>query len=144
MLSSEELMVLHRQWMWANVMRESFYAHLGEGGNAKPAEEFFPDRVGGFMCVWYGMLFSVLEVVKEKSLAIEGIEDLDTIYEPLRLFRNAVFHAQPKYWSPKLFEIMKDPESALKIRKIHSALGKFFLTELRNRREKQHEEGKTT
>lgn len=125
-------MTLHRHWIWANIMREDFYEEL-KRNPSKPenGDDFYPDRQGAYMSLWYGMLFGVLEVVKEKKIDIPGLDDLDNIYDSLRLFRNAVFHPQPEYWSHKTYELFKDEQSAIKIRKVHSSLGKYFLECLR-------------
>jgi len=129
-LNFEEFMALHRHWMWANIMREDFESELAK---KKVLKHPFPDRIGAYMSLWYGMLFGVLEVVKNKQIDIPGLEDMNSIYKPLKLFRNAVFHAQPKYWSPKLFEIIEHKDSVQKIRQIHGALGEYFLKTLRSR-----------
>ncbi len=133
MLNREEFAALHRHWMWANVIKKHFESAIAEakrGGSISP-EELFPDPYGAYMSIWYGMLYGVLEVLKEKDVSIPKIQgDIDSIFDSLRLYRNAVFHPQPKYWSQKLFEIMKDQNSAKKIWNVHAGLGEFFLEEL--------------
>ena len=90
---------------------------------------------GAYMSIWYGILFSVLEGLKEEGVIIDGIEkDIEYVYEPLRLYRNAVFHPQKEYWSHKFFKIMQKQDSVDKIWKIHKRLGEYFLEELNKRR----------
>jgi len=132
-LNREEFAALHRHWMWANIIKKHFESAIADArqrGAISP-EELFPEAYGAYMSIWYGMLYGVLEVLKEKSVAVPKIQgDIDSIFDSLRLYRNAVFHPQPKYWSPKLFEIMNDPESAKRIWGVHAGLGEFFLEEL--------------
>jgi len=135
-LSDEELLVLHRHWMWANIMRENFDAELRKNQGDPKGDTRIADYQGAYMCLWYGMLYGVLEVVEREKVIIPGLGDKDSIVGPLRQFRNAVFHPQKKYWSKKLFEIMKDKDSAIKIRKVHSALGRYFLEEMQRRARK--------
>ena len=83
------------------------------------------------MSIWYGMLYGTLEILKEKKIVVPDIqEDIDSIFDSLRLYRNAIFHPQPEYFSPKLVKIMEDQESVVKLWKISRGLGKFFLEEL--------------
>jgi len=132
-LNREEFAALHRHWMWANIIKKHFESAIADAkqkGAISP-EELFPEPYGAYMSIWYGMLYGVLEVLKEKSIAVPKIQgDIDSVFDSLRLYRNAVFHPQPKYWSPKLLEIMKDPESAKRIWSVHAGLGEFFLEEL--------------
>lgn len=141
-LSTEELMILHRHWMWANICRISFDKELlkimnqDQAVNLNPAC-FFADRAGAFMCMWYGLLYSVLEEIINRELSIGGLECSGDIIDDLRLFRNAVFHPQKKYWTDKIIKLMENKDSATRIRQIHSALCSFFLKEIQNREERK-------
>ena len=80
------------------------------------------------------MLFGVLEALKKEKIVIPEIEnDINSIYDSLRLYSNAVFHPQPKYWSEKLLRIMEDRGSVGKIWKVHKRIGKYFLEEMQER-----------
>ena len=138
-MNDEELMTLHRHYMWCNIIKKNFEKEIQKSIDTKSKvdiEAVMPDYYGAYMSIWYGMLFGVLEVFKNKEINILEIEnDINDVYDSLRLYRNAVFHPQPQYWSPKLLEIMKDKHSAEKIWKIHNRLGKYFLDEMRGRTE---------
>ena len=96
---------------------------------------FLASRYGTYMSVWYGLLYSVLETLKNNKVVIESIEkEISHIYTPLQDYRNAVFHPQPKYWSKKLFAIMKDKDSVAEIWKIHEVLSKYFRDEIDRRK----------
>ncbi|MDD5130759.1 MAG: hypothetical protein PHS66_06930 [Candidatus Omnitrophica bacterium] len=130
-MDKEQFFTLHRHWMWSNVIKTDFAMEIKKqlGGEDTPkAEIIMPDKYGAYMSIWYGLLFVVLEGLKEEKVIIPEIEDdIKHIYEPLRLYRNAVFHPQKKYWSPKLFKIMEDGNSVDKIWKVHKRLGEYFL-----------------
>jgi len=136
-LDDEELMILHRHWMWANVIKKNFEIEIQkqiDSGIRQDAEEMIVDRYGAYMSIWYGMLFGVLEELRNKQISIPSIDqDINDVYDSLRLFRNAVFHPQKEYWSGKLFKIMERKESAKKLWKIHKHLGGLFLSEMKIR-----------
>lgn len=114
-MNDEELATLHRHYMWCNIIKGDFDKEGKKFINSKTKvdmDEVMPDYYGAYMSIWYGMLFGVLEVFKNKKISIPAIEnDINDIYDSLRLYRNAVFHPQPKYWSDKLLKIMEDPQS---------------------------------
>lgn len=46
----------------------------------------------------------------------------------MRLFRNAVFHIQPEFWTPKLMDVLKDEPVVEKIRSVHHDVGTYLQT----------------
>jgi len=129
----EQFTVLHRHWIWANLMRTHFDVELKKKATGDAPEKTLAGHYGTYMCLWYSLLYSVLEVIRDKGYAVPGIEEANDIMDPLRKFRNAVFHPQAEYWSKKFLGIWGDHDSVSKIRTVHSALGKFFLEEARKR-----------
>ena len=86
-----------------------------------------------FMCLWYGILFSVLEALKEIKISVPEIqEDINKMYPVLKTYRNAVFHVQKKYWSNKWRNLLLDDSSADKIHLIHKQVGIFLIKNLIN------------
>jgi hypothetical protein len=125
-------MALHRHWMWGNVIKKHFASEVADTTTRGISnnEQLLFDKYGAYMSIWYGMLYGTLEGLKKNGVLIPEIQsEIDSIYESLRLYRNAVFHPQAKYFSHKLFKIMEDSESPKKIWKVHAGLGKFFLEE---------------
>lgn len=133
-LNQVELMSLHRHWIWASIIKKRFEqtgAELKSPGPVDPTR-FLVGPFGAYMSIWYGMLFGVLEVLKKRGIAIPEIQaDMESIFDGLRLYRNAVFHPQEEYFSPKLVAIMKDKDAVKKIYRVHSGIGDWFLAELK-------------
>ena len=85
------------------------------------------------MCLWYGILFSVLETLKEIKVSMPEIqEDINKMYPVLKRYRNAVFHVQEEYYPDKWRNLILDDSSADKIRLIHKQVGIFLLKNLTN------------
>jgi hypothetical protein len=68
-----------------------------------------------------------------QAIRASGLADLDAIASSyhqvrarLREFRNAAFHVQPKWWSPKLAAVLREPEDASLIRAVHDAVGAWL------------------
>lgn len=140
MLTEAEFMALHRHYMWALVIKKDFEAVIADVAkkNLPKDKTLFPQSYGAYMSIWYGLLYGILEVLREKKVVIPEIQnDIDSIYESLRRYRNAVFHPQSKYYSDKFFEIMKDPDSPTKIWNVSAGLGGFFLDEFARLNAKQ-------
>jgi hypothetical protein len=131
-MTRQEFMALHRHYIWGLVIRKNFEVAIkAANGTGQKAEDLFVKPFGAYMFVWYGMLYGILEVLKKKRVSIPAIQtDIDGVYDSLRLCRNAVFHPQPEYFSPKLFKIMEDQDAVNKIWRISKGLGKFFLDEI--------------
>ncbi len=135
-MNNEIISIIHRHWIWANTIKLLFHKEITKVSRHRSNNDYvriFISPYGTYMCMWYGLLFAVLEALKEEKIIIPNIQkDIDDIYSSLRHFRNAVFHAQKKYWSPKFFEIMKDHDSADKIWKVHKEVGDFLLSKIKN------------
>ena len=138
-MNDEAFTTLHRHWVWCQVIKENYDRELhfrrGEIGLTSERWELLATRYGAFKSLWYGLLFSILETLEKNKVVIGGIEEeISSVYKPLKRYRHAVFHPQPKYWSEKLFEISKDKNSAKKILKVHEALRGYFCEELSKRK----------
>ena len=60
----EDLLLLHRHWMWANQQREVFERLVGESTEnelLKMGVGVLATKQFGFMFVWYGLLWAVIE-----------------------------------------------------------------------------------
>jgi len=121
---------IYRQWIWADHLRNYFGAELPEkefdlSGN------FTIEPYWMFMCLWYGVLFSVLEALKKIKVNVPEVQkDIDQMYPILKEYRNAVFHVPKEYWSDKWRKLILDRTSADKINLIHKQVGIFLLKNL--------------
>lgn len=121
--------------MWANIIKIEFDKQLAKMNRNEKIDpnRFFADRLGAYMCIWYSLLYCVLDEIIKSGVDIPGLHVDYDILDKLRKFRNAVFHPQPEYFSSMLFKLIKESNSALEIRSIHSALGNFFLQEMKRK-----------
>lgn len=133
-MTNERLGIIHKHWIWANTIKLLFDNEIKNPQNKDiKIENLIIRPYGTYMSLWYGLLFVVLEALKEENIIISEIqEDINDIYDSLRVYRNAVFHAQEKYWSPKFFEIMEKTNSVRKIWNVHKKVGDFLLKEIQN------------
>ena len=121
---------IYRQWIWADHLRNYFSAELPEK-ELNLSENFTIEPYWMFMCLWYGVLFSVLEALKKIKVNVPEIQkDIDQMYPILKKYRNAVFHVQEEYWSDKWRNLILDDTSADKINLIHKQVGIFLLKNL--------------
>ena len=135
-MNHEELLELHRRWIWAGIIRKQFI-QAGVGHLSQPIDlqKMFVTDYGCYMSLWYGLLFVVLEGLRRFKITVEPIQnDIESIYGVLKLYRNGTFHPQKDYWSPRMFKIAEDPNSAKKIWAIHDGLGEYFLQEFAKRK----------
>jgi hypothetical protein len=138
-VAAEDLALLHRHYMWANQQREAFFKLLEHPSfdALTPGPLMMATREMGFMFVWYGLLWSVLEAVADRKLDVRGpfLEDVNRMTDLLRRCRNAVMHvpAEGRLLDRRIDELVTEPDSAVVIRRIHSGVGRLFFEELKRR-----------
>jgi hypothetical protein len=95
-------------------------------------------REMGFMFVWYGLLWSVVEAsvgLGGRELDIRGAfrEDIAQMSDVLRRCRNAIMHVPPagQLLDPRIQQLVSEPDSATVIRRIHRGFGRMFLEKFR-------------
>lgn len=137
-MNDEAFTTLHRHWVWCKVMKKSFnqQSYFSQFNLDKNMTLWasFSGHCGAYMSVWYGLLYSVLETLRKNKIVIESIEnEIADIYRPLKRYRNAVFHPQPKYWADKLFPVVTNENMRAKIQKVHEALDQYFDEEFSKR-----------
>lgn len=121
---------IYRQWIWADHLRSYFGAALPEK-ELDLSGNFTIEPYWMFMCLWYGVLFSVLEALREIKVNVPEVqEDINQMYPILKKYRNAVFHVQEDYWPDKWRNLILDDTSAEKIHLIHKKVGIFLLKNL--------------
>lgn len=131
-----EVFLLHRHWIWANLQRRRFQATLPTAAKPDDGGAFLADECWASMYLWYGLLWSVIEAFDARALAIRGLmrSDIDYVADTLRRCRNVVFHVSDKtQHDARLFELMRLPDSARAISRISSGFGRIFIEEGRAR-----------
>ncbi|MBO2448668.1 hypothetical protein J4573_16320 [Actinomadura barringtoniae] len=128
--SSEVLAIAHRQWMRANRIKSYFTSALAETDEAVRSDpgQFYVSDAGIFVLTWYGLLFSVLERLREKGVDLTGLDpNINELYNALRRLRNSVFHAENHYWDNRQLELMALSDVVTRINYVHATLGEYFL-----------------
>jgi hypothetical protein len=129
-LQLTQVMLLHRNWIWACREQELFDAEV-RAGRPPRLEEMAEDAVAA-MFLWYSLLWSVLEGLEERGIRLKGQlgVDIADITDGLRRCRNAIFHVpRDDYYDSRMFEFMEDVDSGPKVRRISAALGRLLLEE---------------
>jgi hypothetical protein len=127
-----QVVLLHRHWIWANLQRRRFDELLPTTEGPSQDEAFMASECFSAMYLWYGLLWSVIEAFDEREIELRGpfAADIAEIGDTLRQCRNAVFHVPSKQnHDPRLFRLMFVPNSALTIRRISTGFGRLFIEE---------------
>jgi len=101
--------ILFRYFMAASLMSQEFYRHLADPKDAAlhrgDGMAFMVSKAGLKMCLWYGMLYVVIEGWHEVGLSDPEVDRLLTSPNTKRLkqFRNGMFHFQKDHWLPAKF-----------------------------------------
>jgi len=135
-LASADRLLLHRHWMWANQQREALDRMLQDPTPEvfEPGPLMMATREMGFMFVWYGLLWSVIEAcvgAGGRDLDIRGPfrQDIDEMSDVLRRCRNAVMHvpASGVLLDARIEKLVSEPSAGTLIRRIHRGFGRMFL-----------------
>ena len=132
---------LYRYFIAANKMRIRFENALADPKAINRFPDLDPltkvmmwhvDDYGVFMFYWYSGLYVVIEGFRQLQLQDEKIEALlqSPNVEALRLMRNATFHFQEEFFSPKMTHFMKSPDSVPWVHSLTEAFSEFFLREV--------------
>jgi len=138
-MAPAELIVLHRQWMWANQQRERFDELLSASSpDDRGNFASLVSKDAGHMLAWYGLLWSVIEAFAERGITFSGRfgADIAAISDDLRRLRNAVFHvpkAATTTHDSRLVAFVARPDSVELVGRVHRGFGRLFLIELRER-----------
>lgn len=140
-----QIVALHRHWIWANYQRQRFRTLLPETPGPHEDEAFMATECFGSMYLWYGLLWALMEGFQDREIEVRGrmASDIATVTDVLRRCRNAVFHVPSKdhHHDPRLFELMENPESAAILSRISTGFGRLFIEEGRTRRSEQDAQG---
>lgn len=130
-----QVLLLHRHWVWANLQRRRFYELLPAAPSPADEETFLTSEAFCSMYLWYALLWSVIEGFQTRDIQLRGafFDDIEGMSDTLRRCRNAVFHIPDKEsWDPRLYELMQIPDSVARIRRISTGFGRLFLEHMRD------------
>jgi len=131
--NNEELLSLHRYYIWANRMRTHFDEILASGTSATGQGEIESVL---YMSYWYGGLYVVVEGWKELGLTDAAVDRLleSPNVDLLRRYRNGVFHFQRQYNDQRFMEFITQGTDVVPwVRNLNQQLGRYFLEVLSNR-----------
>ena len=124
-----EIVVLHRHWMWANLFRTRFDAHLSNHTGSPPEDPTFTEDWVINLCSWYGHLYVTIEGWQAIGLS-DGVVD-DLLNSPnvdlLRRLRNAIWHYQDSTIDPRITEFMAALDAVSWVRSLNQNFGRVFL-----------------
>jgi hypothetical protein len=140
----EDLLLLHRHWMWANQHREVFESLIGnlqEAELLKMGAGMLATKQFGFMLVWYGLLWAVIEAFLDpkegRCIDLRGPfrAEIDTLSPSLRVCRNAILHVPRSgdLLDDRILQLLSVPGSALMIRRVARGFARLFLEEYARR-----------
>jgi hypothetical protein len=131
---ANNLLILHKYWLWSNTMRMKFYEQMDQLDEIKEFQKFIVSEVGVFMMYWYSSLYVVIEEYQKLNMQDEVIDSLCKDVEKinlLRLFRNSTFHVQDSYYSEKYIDFIATKNTAEWVSNLSCNLGKFLLREMK-------------
>jgi hypothetical protein len=137
-MNIEILVSLHRHWVWADRMKELFEYYLKEEGlppeeSLKPDQPYMLSSMFSCMFLWYGLLYVTCDGIEKvgKTKMVDVSPAFNEVRKALYQFRNAMFHIQPQYWSPKLIDVFKDEKIVEGIRATHASVGTWLEEQLK-------------
>jgi len=134
-MNEEELVVLYRHWIWADLMKANYIGEIEKSKQLKREPDFrdpHSQDLFAYLFIWYRLLYSVLHALKNHGVKFSDIDsDISKLYPLLKECRNATFHPQPKYFSKKLISIIMEKGAGIKVLKVHKKIGDFFQKEVR-------------
>jgi hypothetical protein len=130
--------ILFRYFMAASLMRQEFDRHLRDPKEMELVGDdpmrFLISKAGLKMCLWYGMLYVVIEGWREAQLSDPEVDRLlaSPNTELLRRFRNGMFHFQKDQWLPtKLSDFFVPTNQTVEwVRAVTTELRRYLMTEM--------------
>ena len=130
-MTKEELLSLHRHFIWADKFRNLFGQALTQ---PLPEQGQFVSEHLFFMSYWYSSLYVVIEGYRQLKCVDSVVDGLlaSPNVEMLRRYRNGVDHYQTTYWDSRFTNYASGQGTAPWAHQVHLALGKYFLSEVDN------------
>jgi len=132
-LSDSDIGIIDRQWIRANYVKEHYERTLKNTNKdiLGDVRKFYISEAGTFMWLWYSLLFSVMERLREKHAELEhNDKDFDALFKSMKLARNSIFHAENRYWDNRQIKLMEIQDAGSKIRRLHDGIGYMLLEKM--------------
>ena len=129
----QELVALHRYYIWANRMRIHFDEVLSSSKDIN--DENIEAML--YMSYWYAGLYVVIEGWQELKLKDDIIDSFLTSphVDLLRRYRNGVFHFQAKYYDERFIAFMSEGASSAEwVRNLNRQFGRYFIEKHQERK----------
>lgn len=137
LMKRELLISLHRHWVWADRTKEMFEYYLNKEWpipteSLNPTSPYFISSLFTCMCLWYALLYATCDGIEQeaKIMVVEIAPEYEYLGPKLPHFRNAMFHVQAHYWSPKLMSVITDKDMPAQIRKVHDQVGNWIKSQV--------------
>ena len=128
-MTKKKLFSASRSFIRANLMLRNFNK-TDSRFHITDFNHYLTDPQGIYFCLWYALLFNVLEFLDEEKLTpLQIKKEVKEVFTPLKKFRNAVLHPQASYFD-KRFEFMLNENYFKKVQHIHNELSNYFDAEL--------------
>jgi hypothetical protein len=139
-LDINQVVLLHRHWMWANHQRRRFEELLPTAPRATLDEAFLISEAYAAMYLWYGPLWVVIEGFQNRKIDLRGRlrGDIDCLGPTMKRCRNATFHVPRRNDDARLWGLMEIPDSVPTIARISTGFGRLFIENGRARRGEDH------
>ncbi|TET45416.1 hypothetical protein E3J62_07620 [candidate division TA06 bacterium] len=137
MNAEQQMVALHRYFIWADRMRAHFDEQIRETGSIPFAVQD-DTQPNPYMSYWYGGTYVVIEGWKKLGLSDPIIETLleSPNIEMLKRYRNGVFHFQKDYFDDRFVGFIRDGQKSVEwVRKLRQELSRFFLDWFRQKDE---------
>lgn len=132
-LSGSELGIVDRQWIRANHIKEYYEHALANTSKSVQGDigKFYISEAGTLMWLWYSLLFSVMERLREKNAEFKhNDEDFHVLFNTMKRARNSIFHAENEYWDNRQIKLIEIQDAGTKIRRLHDEIGYMLLEEM--------------
>ena len=132
-VADHELTALIAHWKWTEAAQAWFYTlvELEQESGRDPETVSFTDPWSGALMVYRGLVWAVIERLRELRVGLRGQlnADIRAVADDLRATRNAVFHVSrggsDDDVDERIHRLMRVPTRQLTVEAVHLALGRL-------------------
>jgi hypothetical protein len=140
-IADHDLTTLIFHWRWSEAAQAWFYTlmELERESGRDPQSVSIGDPWSGALMVYYGLVWAVIERLRELRVRLRGQfnADIRSVADDLRGARNAVFHVSrgsyEEHVDDRLLRLMANPERQRTLDAVHLGLGRLIADEAKYR-----------